>query len=131
MAADLTVDDERFPERSSRWTDMCSSRSVAAVDSHTEGMSTRVDNGAVITNDRLAIDQASERLRFADGDCCVNDKPSGAAVGRQPFYGSWASGTNENAGSILNLHRRVYPRAIRECAINPTVLVYSHQLSEA
>jgi len=70
--------------------------------------------GAVWARDRHAIDKATERLRFAAGNFYVNDKPTGAVVGQQPFGGSRASGTNDKAGSPLNLLRWVSPRAIKE-----------------
>ena len=70
--------------------------------------------GAVFAEDRRAIGQATERLRFAAGNFYINDKPTGAIVGQQPFGGSRASGTNDKAGSILNLLRWVSPRSIKE-----------------
>src|SRR5262249_47257766 len=70
--------------------------------------------GAVIARDRYAIASASERLRFAAGNFYVNDKPTGAVVGQQPFGGARASGTNDKAGSVLNLIRWVSARAIKE-----------------
>jgi 1-pyrroline-5-carboxylate dehydrogenase len=76
--------------------------------------------GAVFAEDRHAIDEATHRLRFAAGNFYVNDKPTGAVVGQQPFGGSRASGTNDKAGSILNLMRWVSPRAIKETFVPPT-----------
>ncbi|MCB9679974.1 MAG: L-glutamate gamma-semialdehyde dehydrogenase [Alphaproteobacteria bacterium] len=70
--------------------------------------------GAVFATDRHAIEHASTRLRHAAGNFYVNDKPTGAVVGQQPFGGSRASGTNDKAGSPLNLLRWVSPRAIKE-----------------
>ncbi len=70
--------------------------------------------GAVFADDRLAIQAAHERLRYAAGNFYVNDKPTGAVVGQQPFGGSRASGTNDKAGSMWNLARWVTPRAIKE-----------------
>lgn len=70
--------------------------------------------GAVFATDRVAIDRASERLRFAAGNFYINDKPTGAVVGQQPFGGSRASGTNDKAGSAWNLMRWASPRAIKE-----------------
>ncbi|MCZ6597504.1 MAG: L-glutamate gamma-semialdehyde dehydrogenase [Planctomycetota bacterium] len=70
--------------------------------------------GGVFANDRKAVDTATKRLRFAAGNFYVNDKPTGAVVGQQPFGGSRASGTNDKAGSILNLIRWVSPRTIKE-----------------
>jgi 1-pyrroline-5-carboxylate dehydrogenase len=75
--------------------------------------------GAVFATDRTAIRQATEALRFAAGNFYVNDKPTGAVVGQQPFGGSRASGTNDKAGSILNLVRWVSPRAIKETLVPP------------
>ena len=62
---------------------------------------------------------ALTRLRFAAGNFYINDKPTGAVVGQQPFGGSRASGTNDKAGSILNLLRWVSPRAIKETFVPP------------
>jgi 1-pyrroline-5-carboxylate dehydrogenase len=70
--------------------------------------------GAVFAEDRAAVREAAERLRFAAGNFYINDKPTGAVVGQQPFGGSRASGTNDKAGSILNLHRWMSPRTIKE-----------------
>ncbi len=70
--------------------------------------------GAIFAHDRVAIRQASERLRYAAGNFYVNDKPTGAIVGQQPFGGSRASGTNDKAGSLLNLVRWVSTRTIKE-----------------
>ncbi|MEZ4450687.1 MAG: L-glutamate gamma-semialdehyde dehydrogenase [Nannocystaceae bacterium] len=70
--------------------------------------------GAIFAEDRAAIRTAAERLRFAAGNFYINDKPTGAVVGQQPFGGSRASGTNDKAGSILNLHRWMSPRTIKE-----------------
>lgn len=70
--------------------------------------------GAVFAQDRYAVQQATESLRFAAGNFYVNDKPTGAVVGQQPFGGGRASGTNDKAGSALNLMRWVSPRTIKE-----------------
>ena len=70
--------------------------------------------GAVFANDRAAIEQASERLVNAAGNFYINDKPTGAVVGLQPFGGGRASGTNDKAGSLLNLIRWTSPRTIKE-----------------
>jgi 1-pyrroline-5-carboxylate dehydrogenase len=70
--------------------------------------------GAVFARDRRAITQADRALRYAAGNYYINDKPTGAVVGQQPFGGGRASGTNDKAGSILNLLRWVSPRAIKE-----------------
>ena len=76
--------------------------------------------GAIFADDRQAVRQAVDALRFAAGNFYVNDKPTGAVVGQQPFGGSRASGTNDKAGSILNLLRWVSPRTIKETFVPPT-----------
>jgi 1-pyrroline-5-carboxylate dehydrogenase len=70
--------------------------------------------GAVFSEDRAAIEVAKDRLRYAAGNFYVNDKPTGAVVGQQPFGGSRASGTNDKAGSMWNLIRWVSPRTVKE-----------------
>jgi 1-pyrroline-5-carboxylate dehydrogenase len=75
--------------------------------------------GAVFADDRAAIARATEALRYAAGNFYVNDKPTGAIVGQQPFGGSRLSGTNDKAGSILNLLRWVSPRTIKETFVPP------------
>jgi len=70
--------------------------------------------GSVIARDRSAIVQATEKLRQSAGNFYVNDKPTGAVVGQQPFGGARASGTNDKAGSMLNLYRWLSPRTIKE-----------------
>ena len=75
--------------------------------------------GAVFADDRAAVQQASERLRYAAGNFYVNDKPTGAVVGQQPFGGARASGTNDKAGSIWNLIRWVSPRTIKDTFVPP------------
>ena len=76
--------------------------------------------GAVFSGDRYAIDEAHEALRYAAGNFYVNDKPTGAVVGQQPFGGARASGTNDKAGSMWNLIRWVSPRTIKETLVPPT-----------
>ena len=76
--------------------------------------------GAVFAQDRYAIDQASKALVHAAGNFYINDKPTGAVVGQQPFGGARASGTNDKAGSLLNLLRWVSPRAIKETFVPVT-----------
>jgi len=76
--------------------------------------------GAVFADDRAAIEQAHEALRYAAGNFYVNDKPTGAVVGQQPFGGARASGTNDKAGSMWNLIRWVSPRTIKETFVPPT-----------
>jgi len=75
--------------------------------------------GAIFSQDRAAIDEAQEALRYAAGNFYVNDKPTGAVVGQQPFGGSRASGTNDKAGSMWNLIRWVSPRTIKETFVPP------------
>jgi 1-pyrroline-5-carboxylate dehydrogenase len=70
--------------------------------------------GSIFSRDRGAVQQATETLRFAAGNFYVNDKPTGAVVGQQPFGGARASGTNDKAGSILNLYRWLSARTIKE-----------------
>ncbi|MBF6229534.1 L-glutamate gamma-semialdehyde dehydrogenase [Nocardia abscessus] len=83
--------------------------------------------GAVIAEDRAAIGTAVERLRFAAGNFYVNDKPTGAVVGQQPFGGSRASGTNDKAGSAQNLLRWTSARTIKETFVPATDHRYPHQ----
>ncbi|MBB5957624.1 1-pyrroline-5-carboxylate dehydrogenase [Saccharothrix tamanrassetensis] len=83
--------------------------------------------GAIIAQDRAAIAHAQEELRFAAGNFYVNDKPTGAVVGQQPFGGGRASGTNDKAGSVHNLLRWVSPRSIKETFVAPTSYRYPHQ----
>ena len=80
--------------------------------------------GAVFAQDRAAIDMTMDRLRNAAGNFYINDKPTGAVVGQQPFGGGRASGTNDKAGSVLNLIRWVSPRAIKENFNPPTDYTY-------
>jgi 1-pyrroline-5-carboxylate dehydrogenase len=75
--------------------------------------------GAVFAEDRAAVAEASEALRYAAGNFYVNDKPTGAVVGQQPFGGARASGTNDKAGSMWNLIRWVSPRAVKETFVPP------------
>ncbi|MCI0686166.1 MAG: L-glutamate gamma-semialdehyde dehydrogenase [Sporichthyaceae bacterium] len=82
--------------------------------------------GSIIAQDRAAIAEASQFLRFAAGNFYVNDKPTGAVVGQQPFGGSRASGTNDKAGSALNLLRWASPRSIKETFVPPTDYRYPH-----
>ncbi len=76
--------------------------------------------GAIFSNDRAAVHQAMEALRFAAGNFYINDKPTGAVVGQQPFGGARASGTNDKAGSLLNLLRWTSPRSIKETFVPAT-----------
>jgi 1-pyrroline-5-carboxylate dehydrogenase len=76
--------------------------------------------GAIIAQDRIFIEEASKKLQHAAGNFYINDKPSGAVVGQQPFGGSRASGTNDKAGSAFNLLRWVSPRLIKETLVPAT-----------
>jgi len=80
--------------------------------------------GAIFGIDRSAIDLASKKLVNTAGNFYINDKPTGAVVGKQPFGGSRASGTNDKAGSVLNLMRWVSPRTIKECFLPPVDHTY-------
>jgi 1-pyrroline-5-carboxylate dehydrogenase len=82
--------------------------------------------GAVFARDRSAVETAEERLRYAAGNFYVNDKPTGAVVGQQPFGGARASGTNDKAGSMWNLIRWVSPRTIKELFVPPTDYRYPY-----
>ncbi len=81
--------------------------------------------GAVIAKDRYAIELATNRLRNSAGNFYINDKPTGAVVGQQPFGGARASGTNDKAGSILNLYRWLSARTIKETFVSPTDYRYA------
>jgi 1-pyrroline-5-carboxylate dehydrogenase len=76
--------------------------------------------GSIISNNRQAIQRATEKLRHAAGNFYINDKPTGAVVGQQPFGGARGSGTNDKAGSILNLYRWLSARTIKETFDPPT-----------
>jgi 1-pyrroline-5-carboxylate dehydrogenase len=80
----------------------------------------------VFATDRAAVELAHRKLRGAAGNFYVNDKPSGSIVSRQPFGGSRASGTNDKAGSPLNLQRWTSPRAIKETWNAPAEHRYPH-----
>jgi 1-pyrroline-5-carboxylate dehydrogenase len=80
--------------------------------------------GAVFSQDRYAIDQVTKALENAAGNFYINDKPTGAVVGQQPFGGARASGTNDKAGSKLNLLRWVNARTIKETFVSPTDYKY-------
>lgn len=80
--------------------------------------------GAVFAQDRYAIEIANKKLVNAAGNFYINDKPTGAVVGQQPFGGARASGTNDKAGSMLNLLRWVSPRTIKETLVSPTDYKY-------
>ena len=76
--------------------------------------------GAIFSQDRYAIELATKRLNHSAGNFYINDKPTGAVVGQQPFGGSRASGTNDKAGSMINLLRWVSPRTIKETLVSAT-----------
>lgn len=80
--------------------------------------------GAIFSQDRYAIDQATKHLNQAAGNFYINDKPTGAVVGQQPFGGARASGTNDKAGSKLNLIRWISPRTIKETFVPPKHYAY-------
>lgn len=80
--------------------------------------------GAVLAQDRYAIELATKKLANAAGNFYINDKPTGAVVGQQPFGGARGSGTNDKAGSAINLMRWVSPRTIKETFVTPTDYTY-------
>ena len=82
--------------------------------------------GSIIATDRAAIASATNALRFSAGNFYINDKPTGAVVGQQPFGGARASGTNDKAGSLLNLTRWINARTIKELFVSPTDYRYPH-----
>ena len=82
--------------------------------------------GAIIAQDRRAVAWAQEALRFAAGNFYINDKPTGAVVGQQPFGGARASGTNDKAGAAVNLLRWTSPRSIKETFVPPTDYRYPY-----
>ncbi|HEY7262482.1 MAG TPA: L-glutamate gamma-semialdehyde dehydrogenase [Trebonia sp.] len=82
--------------------------------------------GSILATDRAAIADAADRLRYSAGNFYVNDKPTGAVVGQQPFGGARASGTDDKAGSVFNLIRWVSARSIKETFVPPTDYRYPH-----
>ena len=82
--------------------------------------------GAVFGLDRLAVEKITDQLRYAAGNFYINDKPTGAVVGMQPFGGARASGTNDKAGGEFNLIRWIIPRVIKETLVSPTDYRYSY-----
>jgi 1-pyrroline-5-carboxylate dehydrogenase len=82
--------------------------------------------GAIIATDRTAIVDAQHRLRYAAGNFYVNDKPTGAVVGQQPFGGARGSGTNDKAGALQNLMRWTSTRTIKETFVPPVDHAYPH-----
>lgn len=95
-----------------------------------DGTSSYALTGAVFAQNRYALDLATKRLSNSAGNFYINDKPTGAVVGQQPFGGGRASGTNDKAGSILNLYRWVSPRTIKETWVPPTSVGYPFMESE-
>ena len=91
-----------------------------------DGSSAYALTGSIMATDRAVIAEAAERLRFAAGNFYVNDKPTGAVVGQQPFGGGRASGTNDKAGSAQNLLRWTSTRSIKETFVPPTDYTYPH-----
>lgn len=107
-------DDEKFEET----LEICDKTSPYAL------------TGAIFANDRKVISIMMEKLEFAAGNFYINDKPTGAVVGQQPFGGGRASGTNDKAGSVLNLYRWVSTRAIKENFIAPDEVEYPFMLDK-
>jgi len=95
-----------------------------------DGTSPYALTGAVLAKDRDAVELALEKLRHSAGNFYINDKPTGAVVGQQPFGGSRASGTNDKAGSIFNLIRWISQRTIKENFLPPTEFPYPFMDSE-
>ena len=86
--------------------------------------------GSIFAQDRKAIVEATHRLRHSAGNFYINDKPTGAVVGQQPFGGSRASGTNDKAGSWINLERWISPRTVKETFLPPTDYRYPYMEEE-
>ncbi len=101
-------------------------RRYSAVVDQMEGIAKYALTGATIAQDRAAIAQARETLRFAAGNFYINDKPTGAVVGQQPFGGGRASGTNDKAGAAQNLTRWTSTRSIKETFVPPTDHSHPH-----
>jgi 1-pyrroline-5-carboxylate dehydrogenase len=86
--------------------------------------------GAIFAHDRHVLDKTSQALKYAAGNLYFNDKPTGAVVGQQPFGGARGSGTNDKAGSHLNLLRWTSPRTIKETLLPPTDFKYPFMREE-
>ncbi len=86
--------------------------------------------GAIFARDRGFLEVAARVLRFAAGNLYLNDKPTGAVVGQQPFGGARLSGTNDKAGSALNLLRWVSPRVVKETFAAPRTVGYPFMEAE-
>jgi 1-pyrroline-5-carboxylate dehydrogenase len=95
-----------------------------------DGTSAYALTGAVIAQDRYAVELATNKLRNSAGNFYINDKPTGAVVGQQPFGGARASGTNDKAGSMLNLYRWLSARTIKETFNPPTDYSYPFMAAE-
>jgi len=95
-----------------------------------DGTSAYALTGAIIAKDRMAVETATNKLRNAAGNLYINDKPTGAVVGQQPFGGARASGTNDKAGSFLNLYRWLSARTIKETFNPPTHYAYPFMQEE-
>jgi len=91
-----------------------------------ESISPYALTGSIVAQDRAAVAEAAQVLRFAAGNFYVNDKPTGAVVGQQPFGGARASGTNDKAGSAQNLLRWTSTRSIKETFVPPVDYRYPH-----
>ncbi|MEU4243186.1 L-glutamate gamma-semialdehyde dehydrogenase [Actinoplanes sp. NPDC026619] len=91
-----------------------------------DGASEYALTGSIFATDRTVLDRAAGALRFTAGNFYINDKPTGAVVGQQPFGGARGSGTNDKAGSVLNLMRWVSPRTIKETFEPPVSWRYPH-----
>jgi 1-pyrroline-5-carboxylate dehydrogenase len=91
-----------------------------------ESVSPYALTGSIVSQDREAIAEATRFLRYAAGNFYVNDKPTGAVVGQQPFGGARASGTNDKAGSAQNLLRWTSTRSIKETFVPPVDYRYPH-----
>ena len=95
-----------------------------------DGTSPYALTGSIIAQDRAAIELATKRLEHAAGNFYINDKPTGAVVGQQPFGGARASGTNDKAGSHLNLYRWLSARTVKETFNPPTDFAYPFMLEK-
>ena len=91
-----------------------------------DGVADYALTGSIFATDRTVVERAQRALRFTAGNFYINDKPTGAVVGQQPFGGARGSGTNDKAGSILNLYRWVSPRTIKETFEPPVDWRYPH-----
>jgi 1-pyrroline-5-carboxylate dehydrogenase len=98
-----------------------------AVVGQAESASPYALTGSIFATDRRVVQWAGEALRYAAGNFYINDKPTGAVVGQQPFGGARASGTNDKAGSVLNLLRWTSPRTIKETSVPPHEWRHPHQ----